>query len=297
MPNKLQEQNHFHDSGSVEGSSTVRVIAVSSGKGGVGKTNVSINLAVGLVKEGKSVMVMDADLGMANIDIMLGLRPKYDLYHVITGEKTLQDVIVEGPMGIKIVPASSGIGRMADLSVTEHAGLIRAFGELSEMVDVLIIDTAAGISESVTSFSKAAQEIIVVVCDEPASLTDAYGLIKVLSQEHGIKRFQVLANMVDDVKHGKKLYAKLAAVADDFLEISLGYLGSIPMDEKLRDAVKKQTPVLQSFPHSASGLAFQSLVKRVDNLPTLPSATGYLEFFIENIDQRANVAQEGTLHG
>lgn len=266
----------------------VLVIAVTSGKGGVGKTNVSINLAVGLAISGKSVMLMDADLGLANIDIMLGIKPKLNLHQVITGECSLEEVIIEGPLGISIVPAASGIGRMADLSVMEQGNLIRAFGEIHHQVDVLIVDTAAGISNSVISFSKAAQEVIVVVCDEPASITDAYALIKVLNREHGVGRFQILSSMVKDVEHGKKLFAKLIRTTEIYLDVSMGYLGSIPMDEKLKDAIRIQSAVMQSFPYCASSIAFQRLTKKVLDLPVLPSTTGYLEFFIERIARNEN---------
>ena len=270
----------------------VKVIAVSGGKGGVGKTNVSVNLAVGLAKSGKSVMLLDADLGMANVDIMLGIQPTYDLHHVITGQCTLEEVIFKGPYGLNIVPASSGIGKMGDLTVEEQASLIRAFGDLSMDVDVLIIDTAAGISNSVISFTKAAQEIVVVVCDEPASITDAYSLIKVLSKEHGVKNFQILPNMVKDLEHGKKLYKKLVNVADIFLDVSLGFIGSIPMDDKLKQAVRRQSAVVQSYPHSASSIAFQQLVKRVNDSPVVASTTGYLEFFIERVAGKENSTSE-----
>ncbi len=272
----------------------VKVIAVSSGKGGVGKTNVSVNLAIGLARSGKSVMLLDADLGLANIDIMLGFNSKYDLHHVITGECSLDEIIIEGPAGINIVPGSSGIGRMADLTVLEQANLIRAFGELQNPVDVLIIDTAAGISNSVISFSKAAQEIFVVVCDEPASITDSYGLIKVLSHEHGVKRFQILSNMVKNSEHGKKLFAKILRTAEIYLDVSIGYLGSIPMDEKLRESVKMQSAVMESFPHCSSSIAFQRLAKKVNSLPVLPPTTGYLEFFIERI-ARSDIDVESTI--
>jgi len=267
----------------MKGNNPVKVIAISSGKGGVGKTSVSVNLAAGLVRQGKSVMLMDADLGMANVDIMLGVKPEYDLHHVINGERTLAEVICEGPMGIKIIPASSGVGRMADLTLIEQANLIRAFGELQDQVDVLIVDTAAGISNSVISFSKAAQEIVVVVCDEPTSITDAYALIKVLSKEHGVNRFQLLANMVVDSDHGRHLYAKLLRTADSFLNVSIGYLGSIPFDEKLREAIREQSIVLEKFPASSSSISFQGLAKRVIDLPFAPSTTGFLEFFVERI--------------
>jgi flagellar biosynthesis protein FlhG len=259
----------------------VRVLAVTSGKGGVGKSNISVNLAIALANQKKSVLVLDADLGMANIDVLLGIRPQYDLYHVISGEKTLDEVIVEAPGGIGIIPASSGVSRMVNLNEVEHAGLIRAFDEISRRVDYLVIDTAAGIGSSVVTFARAAQDVIVVVCDEPASITDAYALIKVLKQDHGVKRFQVLANMVRDVEHGRRLYAKLAHVAENFLDISLGYLGSVPVDDRLREAVRQQKPVLLSAPQCAAGVALQSLGSRICTLPRQPASTGFVEFFVE----------------
>ena len=262
-------------------SDPVRVIAVASGKGGVGKTNVSVNLAGSLAMAGKQVVLMDADLGLGNVDILLGINAKHDLQHVISGELTLEEVIVEGPMGIRIVPASSGVSQMAELSTNEHANLVRAFSELSEHTDVLIVDTAAGISDSVVTFSKASQEVLVVVCDEPTSITDAYALMKVLHLDHGIKRFQVLANMVTDDRQGRQLYGKVAAVADRFLEISLGYLGHVPFDEQLRDAVKRQLPVIKSYPYSEAARAFKTLADRVESLPIPPSANGHVEFFVE----------------
>ena len=163
----------------------VRVMAVTSGKGGVGKTNVSVNLAAAMINNGKDVMLLDADLGLANIDVLLGLNPTYNLAHVLNGSRSLEEVIVKGPGGLKIIPAASGIKNMANLSPAEHAGLIKAFSELSDRLDVLVVDTAAGISDSVISFTRACQEVIVVVCDEPASITDAYALIKVLSRDYG----------------------------------------------------------------------------------------------------------------
>ncbi|MBL4574294.1 MAG: MinD/ParA family protein [Gammaproteobacteria bacterium] len=271
---------------------TVKVIAVSGGKGGIGKTNISVNLAVGLAKLGRSVMLLDADLGMANIDIMLGIQPEYDLQHVISGECTLEEVIFNGPFGIKVIPASTGIGKMADLSVEEQGNIIRAFDDLPIDVDVLIIDTAAGISNSVINFTKSAQEIFVVVCDEPASITDAYSLIKVLNVEHGIKSFQILPNMVKNSDHGKKLFRKLVNVTDIYLDVSLGLLGSIPMDESLRKAVRNQSAVVEAFPHCAASIAFQQIVKRVDATPAPASSTGYMQFFIEKIARGDNSSRE-----
>lgn len=261
----------------------VRVLAVASGKGGVGKTNVSVNLSVALAARGNRVMLLDADLGMANIDVMLGLHPTRNLSHVINGQCSLQDILVSGPMGIKIVPASSGTEIMAHLSEAQHIGLIRAFSELDENIDTLIIDTAAGISSSVVSFCKAAQEVLVVVCDEPASITDAYAMIKMLSREHGIQRFRVLTNMTNSAQEGRMLYEKLSRVTNRFLDVTLSFYGVLPFDQYLRKAVQKQKPVVEAFPRSRSAIAFKNLAKKADKWPMPTQATGHLEFFVERL--------------
>ena len=266
----------------------IRVIAVTGGKGGVGKTNVSINLAVALADMGKRVMILDADLGLANIDIALGLHPEYDLSHVLRGERSLSEVVLEGPAGVRVVPASSGIQKMAELSAAEHAGLINAFSEISNDIDVLVVDTAAGISDTVVSFSRAAQELIVVVCDEPASITDAYALIKLLNREYGVNRFRILSNMVRSTQEGKDLYNKLYRVTERYLDVMLNYMGSIPFDESLRKAVKSQKPVVQAFPRSPASQAFKNLAKKADNWPVPAGANGHLQFFVERLIQYAS---------
>lgn len=161
----------------------IKVIAVSGGKGGVGKTNVSLNTSIALAKQGKKVLVLDADLGLANVDVMLGLRVQKNISHVLSGECELDDIIIEGPCGIKIIPATSGTQSMVDLTPSEHAGLIRAFSDMQTDFDVLIVDTAAGISDMVLSFARAAQDVMLVVCDEPTSITDCYALMKLLSRD------------------------------------------------------------------------------------------------------------------
>ena len=262
---------------------TVRVLAVASGKGGVGKTNVSVNLSVALAARGNRVMLLDADLGMANIDVMLGLYPSKNLSHVITGECTLQEILLTGPLGIKIVPASSGTEIMAHLSEAQHIGLIRAFSELDENIDTLIIDTAAGISSSVVSFCKAAQEVLVVVCDEPASITDAYAMIKMLSREHGIQRFRVLANMTNSAQEGRMLYEKLSKVTNRFLDVTLSFYGVLPFDPYLRKAVQRQKSVVEAYPRSRSAIAFKNFAQKADSWPMPTKATGHLEFFVERL--------------
>lgn len=263
----------------------VQVIAVTSGKGGVGKTNVSVNLATALAANGKDVLLLDADLGLANVDVMLGIHAQYNLSHVIRGECSLEEIIVHGPPGVKIVPASSGIQRMSELATSEHAGVIRAFGELTFDVDVLIIDTAAGISDSVVSFTRAAHEVIVVVCDEPASMTDAYALIKLLNRDYGVHHFHMLANMATGIQEGREVYTKMLKVTDRFLDIALEYMGAIPYDEYVKKAVQKQRAVVDAYPRSKAAIAFKTLAQRADTWPVPKTASGQLEFFVERLFQ------------
>lgn len=265
----------------------VKVISVTGGKGGVGKTTLTVNLALALQKMGKKVLLMDADLGLANIDIMLGLRVTKNISHVLEGECSLADVIVRGPDGLQIIPASSGTQKMAGLSPQENAGLIHAFSELGEDIDYLIIDTAAGISSSVVSFAQASQDVIMVVCDEPTSITDAYALMKILSKEHKMHRFRIVANMAHSPRDGKAIMSKLTRVCDQFLDVSLDYCGVIPYDENVRKAVKKQTALLDIAPRSPASLAIKSLAGKVTEWRIPDAARGYVEFFMERLLSRA----------
>ncbi len=266
----------------------VRVIAVTSGKGGVGKTNLSVNLGVALAQIGRKTALLDADMGLANVDILLGMSPKFNLSHVLSGEKELHEVMLTGPGGLKIIPASSGLQHMSELTSTEQAGLINAFSTFDKDLEVLIVDTAAGITASVVNFARACQEVVVVVCDEPTSLTDAYAYIKLLNRDYGLNSFHIITNMVKSAEHGQMLFSKLTKVTDRYLDVSLLYDGAIPMDDKLRQAVQKQMPVVESFPGSDSSMAFKKLAKKIDQWPLKTQAGGYLEFFVERMIQYAS---------
>lgn len=261
----------------------IKVIAVTGGKGGVGKTNVTLNTAISLAQQGKRVMVLDADLGLANVDVLLGLRVVKNLSHVLSGECTLDEVLVEGPYGIKIAPATSGSQSMTELTPTEHAGLIRAFSELQSQIDVLIVDTAAGISDMVLSFSKASQDVVMVVCDEPTSLTDAYALIKILNKEHGIFRFKIVANMVRSMREGDELFSKLTKVTNRFLDVALELVAVIPFDENVRKSVRKQKAVVEAYPTSPAAMAIRRLAKKAIEWPIPNQPGGHLEFFLEQL--------------
>lgn len=261
----------------------VQVIAVTSGKGGVGKTNVSVNLAVALASSGKEVLVLDADMGLANVDVLLGLNSRATLADVIKGERSLEEVVIEGPAGIRVIPAASGIQAMAELSQAEHVGLIGAFGELSFHPDVLLIDTAAGIANGMTTYARAAHETIVVVCDEPASITDAYATIKVLNRDHGLYRFRVLANMVASIQDGNELFRKLLRVSDRFLDVTLDYIGAIPHDDYLKKSIQRQRPVVDCYPRSKAAMAFRKASARIRQWPQPETPRGGVEFFVERL--------------
>ncbi len=263
----------------------VRTIAITGGKGGVGKTSVSVNLGVALSKLGERVCLLDADMSMANVDVLLGLRAPYNLSHVLDGTHGLKEVMIEGPGGLKIIPGSSGVRRMANLSSVENAGLIQAFSELADDIDVLLIDTAAGISDSVLSFCRAAMEVLVVVCDEPASITDAYALIKVLNREYGVSKVRIVANMAQSPSHAMALFDKIASVCERFLDVQVSYAGPVPFDPSLRAAIQQQTSVVLSKPFSPSGKALSLLAREVMRWPVPMGPSGYLQFFVERLVQ------------
>lgn len=265
----------------------VQVVAVTGGKGGVGKTSVSINLSVALAQMGRRVALLDADLGLANIDVLLGLSAKHTLEDVLKGTHSLLDVMLTGPSGVRIIPASSGTQHMAQLGAAEHAGLIHAFSELGEQLDILIIDTAAGIADSVVSFVRAANEVLVVVCDEPGSITDAYALIKLLNRDYGLTRFRVLASMTRSTQEGQALFNKLLQVTERFLDATLQYVGNVPFDDNLRKAIQRQRSVMEMAPRSKAAQAFQSLAEKVDRWPLPSTPRGHLEFFVERLVQPA----------
>lgn len=261
-----------------------RVIAVTSGKGGVGKTNIAGNLAIAYQRMGKNVLIFDADLGLANIDIIFGLNPKYTIEEVLKGEKDLSQIIVKGPEGVSIIPASSGVQELAQLTEGHKINLLNEFDILNSMFDIMLIDTGAGISSNVIYFNLAAQERIIVVTPEPTSITDAYALIKVMFKEHGTKNFYLLLNMVKSEREAKSVYKNLTRVVARFMaSISIDYAGFIPLDNLLYQAVSRREPVICCYPESPSSHSFKELAKYLLDRANGKPNDGNIKFFWQSL--------------
>jgi flagellar biosynthesis protein FlhG len=258
---------------------TLRTIAVASGKGGVGKTNITANLAIGLSRMNNKVLVFDADLGLSNIDVILNLANKYNINHLFNGEKQLKDLIVEGPEGIQVLPASSGIQELTELDEFQRLRLTEEFESYDNGVDYLLIDTSSGISSNVAFFCMAAQEIVIVTSAEPTAMTDAYALMKVLFTKYQEKNFKVLVNSVKNEKEGTDVFRRLSTAAERFLSISLDYIGFIPLDSSVPKAVRQQRAFLDMYPDCEASKSILKITDRINSTEN-NNVKGTLQFFL-----------------
>ncbi len=266
-----------------------RVLAVTSGKGGVGKTNMVGNIAVALTKLGKRVLILDADMGLANIDIIFNMRPDYNISHVISGEKSLKQVIVTTKHGVKIIPGGSGFAHLTNLTEGEKLNLLSEFEMLGELADIVLIDTSAGISSNVLYFNSAADECIVIATREPTSITDSYALMKVLSKNYGTKHFKLVVNMVQSEKDAKAVYSTLSSAMERFLgNVVLEYFGFIPMDTMLPKAVINHSTVLNFAPDAPSSTALKKLAGKIADSPGRFDADGNIKFFMKRLFNTAD---------
>ena len=243
--------------------SSTRVISVTSGKGGVGKTNIVANLGYAFARLGKKVLILDADLGLGNLDVLLGLAPKFNLSHVITGQKSIRDIIVEGPGNMHILPASSGIQELTQLTQRQKVQILSELDQLIDTVDILFIDTAAGISSNVMDFNVTAHEIIVVVSPEPTAITDAYALMKVLSLKYAEKSCKVIVNLAATNQQGRDVFRQLNMVTERFLDMNIEYLGSVLFDANITQGVKHQKLVSELFPDTQASKCFTDLAQKI----------------------------------
>ena len=256
------------------------VITVTGGKGGIGKSNIALNLALAL-QQYSQVVLFDANLGLANINVLLGFDVKHTLSSVLKGESDLSEVVVTTKEGLRIIPASSGNTAMVHLSERELGGIINVFSTLGGAIDYLIIDTAAGIAKSVGYFAAASNEVIVILCNEPTALTDAYTLINVFNKEYNISRYRILINMVDNEHIGRKLYTKFAKVTEQLLDVSIQYMGYVPYDELLQKSVQQQKSFFSRYPSSRISKKFDELANQIMHWQPSLKISGGLEFFLE----------------
>ena len=256
------------------------VFSVTSGKGGVGKTNLSVNLACVLAKMGKRVVLLDADLGLANVDVLLGLTPEKNLFHLFHEGVTLEDILFDTPHGFQILPASSGVSDMIALSKGQKLDLLEAMDYLDEKVDFLIVDTGAGINDNVLYFNLAAQERIVVMTPEPTSLTDAYALIKLLKLNHGLDHFKVVVNMAKSPEVAKEIFSRLYKACDHFLDgVSLDLTGFVPQDPTVKKSVIQQVPFCVHAPGSPAAKAVEKLASTLLTWKPATNLDGNIKFF------------------
>jgi len=259
----------------------VRTIAVASGKGGVGKTNITASLAIAMSRLGKNVVIVDADLGLSNINILLNRHAKHNIKHLLDGELALKDILIEGPHGIKILPAGEGVQDLTRLNEFQRLKLLEAFDSYEGDIDVMLIDVSAGISENVTFFCSAAQDLIVVTTPEPTAWVDAYHLIKVLYTEYQENKFHVLVNAVRNEAEAREVFATLTNATDRFLSIGLDYLGYLPYDEKVKQAVRAQRSFIDMFPNNFISKCVNELAAKIFDQPE--KVKGTIQFFIGNL--------------
>jgi flagellar biosynthesis protein FlhG len=269
---------------------TPQVIGVASGKGGVGKTTVAVNLAAALGQRGHRVLLLDADLGMANAQVALGVRSPLNISHLLSGEKTLQELLVPAAPGVQLVPGASGLRDMAALDMSQVATIIHAFDALQESVDYLVVDVAAGISPSVLTFMAACQRRIVVLQDQPAAIADANGLIKVMTQDQDLEEIYLVANAVQGDAHGQQLAQFVNDVTLKFLGRTVKYLGCVGADDVVQQAQRKYRSVIDFAPSSRAASDMRRLAQALEKLPPLQEPGGQMQFFMERMLQAQQAA-------
>ena len=282
--NKLRSMFQSRERALPERPLAARVITVTSGKGGVGKTNCTVNLAINMRRQGKRVVIIDADFGLANIEVLFGIVPRYSLADVLNGSKALTDVLTDGPEGVRFISGGSGLRELANVSDKQMAYLLQSFTALDTLADVVFIDTGAGISRSVINFIRASNETIIVTTPDPTSVTDAYALVKTVKEEAtDIPAFKIIVNRTDEAEEGREIFDKLNRVATRFLNVKLDYLGAIPYDRELVRAVKKQQPAVVAFPQCSFAKCITRITDRLLDIHNKPAREGGILSFMKRL--------------
>lgn len=271
---------------------SVRVVMLTSGRIGAGKSNIVVNLAAALAKRGRQVLVLDEQQGKGGMEALLGLTARYDLMHVIRREKTLEEVIVRGPEGVSVVSAGKGLQILGELGQEDQDRLVQSFRRIANTVDVVLVDAVAGVASNLLPLSLASQEIVIVVSDHPSSITDGYALVKLLNQRFAIHRFHILASKVRDESEARTLYDNMAKVAVRFLDVSLDFMGYVPMDDKLKQAGRIGRSVVDAFPAAISAKALRNMAETVEQWPQPSGENGRLEAFMQRLIQSSRIAVE-----
>jgi len=262
------------------GEKIAQTITVTSGKGGVGKTSLVANMAICLAQSGQRVIILDADLGLANIDVVFGIRPRHNLMDVVNGDMKIDEIMIQGPSGIQIIAGGSGVSELAQLDQEKTQRLFSQLRFLEDKTDYLLIDTGAGISDSVISFCQAADQIVVISTTEPTSLADAYGIIKIISSRRPDSYVSLLVNRVDEESEGVQVHERIARVAADFLHFPVNHLGTLPQDRNMHLAVRQQTPLMLFSPMSPAATGIRKIVSQsFHEIPETASRDGIEGFF------------------
>lgn len=261
----------------------MRVISLTGGKGGVGKTTLAVNLATAYAKEKKKVLLFDADLSLASVDLMLGLHPKKNINDYVGGFCDLNDICVTGPYGMRIIPAASGVQHLAELSISQSAHIIRGFSDLTEDVDVMIVDMAPGISSQVINFTHAAQDVLLVICNDPASLMDSYAVIKILKQKYNRNRFGIVVNKVKNYQESYSVFSKFQTAISQFIDVNLQLLGHVPQDDYIAISSREGHSIIQQFPRATASLAITELSHNISHWQADAPVVGGIHFFFERL--------------
>ncbi|HMO18409.1 MAG TPA: MinD/ParA family protein [Oligoflexia bacterium] len=262
---------------------STKVLAITSGKGGVGKTTSTINLGIALTQAGHKILLLDADLGLANINIMLGFKPQKTIDDLISGRATIDEIIVHHHTGLDIIPATSGVYEVTNLTDDAKRMLLESFSHLDGLYDYMLIDTSAGIGNNVLYFNVASERVLVIVDPEPTSITDAYALIKVLSSNEGVKSFDIIVNRAPKGDDGRSIFKKLATATDRFLDVKMNLLGCIQDDDAASEAIMKQSPLLSLYPSTRASRDYIRVARNIEQLPRAASPRGGLQFFFESL--------------
>lgn len=267
----------------VRSAGKARVLAVTSGKGGVGKTLFAVNLALALVEHRKRVALIDVDIGLSNADVLLAVEPRLNIGHVLSGEVSARDALTRAPGGVLLLGGCLGLRHLSDLQQAERDFLLKSFEDLEPLVDFVVMDTGAGISANVVQFSAAADDVLVITIPEPTAITDGYAVIKAVAREKGSGRLRTVVNMVEDGKEAFRVSERICVVARRFLGVEVEHLGHVPYDESARQAVRRRRPLLLEYPDSKAAQCIREIARKIVSEDSPPRSVGFFKRFASAI--------------